>query len=114
MRKNEFTINTGDSLPKRQAARRIPHGARHQTADHLRKMQHEGAIQPLLTSPVVLVRKRDGNLRFCVDYHSLNTVIKADLFPLPRINDLMDKLGKANFFHYTRPSSQILANTVSA
>jgi len=60
----------------------------------LRKMQHEGVIQPSQS-----LRKRNGSLHFCVDYFSLNTVhvTKADLFPLPRIDDLLDKLGKVKF-----------------
>ena len=49
-------------------------------------------------SPVVLVRKRDGSLSFCVDYRGLNTVTKADVYPLPRIDDLLDKLGRAKCF----------------
>ena len=67
----------------------------------LRIMQHEGVIQLLQSSrasPVVLVRKRDGSLRFCVDYRSLNTVTKADLFPLPRIHDLFGQVGKGKYF----------------
>ena len=64
-------------------------------------MQIDGVIQPSESpwaSPVVLVRKRDGSLHFCVDYRGLNAVTKADVHPLPRIDDLLDKLGRANCF----------------
>ena len=47
---------------------------------------------------MVLVRKRDRTLRFCVDYRALNSVTKPDLHPLPRIGDLLDQLGKSKFF----------------
>ena len=49
-------------------------------------------------SPVVLVCKRDGSYRFCVDYCAVNAVTKPDTFPLPRINDLLDQLGKSKYF----------------
>ena len=49
-------------------------------------------------SPVVLVRKRDGTHRFCVDYRVLNSVTKPDSFPLPRIEDLLDQLGSSKYF----------------
>ena len=64
-------------------------------------MQASGVIKPSespWTSPVVLVRKKDGTLRFCIDYRALNSVTKPDLFPLPRINDLLDQLGKCKCF----------------
>ena len=64
-------------------------------------MQSQGIIQPSTSpwaSPVVLVRKRDGSLRFCIDYGGLNAVTKTDQFPLPWIDDLLDQLGKAKYF----------------
>ena len=60
----EFAIDTGDAAPKKQGARRIPHAAREEINSQLEKMQTEGVIQPSESpwaSPVVLVRKRDGN-----------------------------------------------------
>ena len=64
-------------------------------------MQRSGVIIPS-KKPMVqsrcLGQKRGGTLRFCVDYHVLNSVTKPDLFPLPRINDLLDHLGKSKCF----------------
>ena len=64
-------------------------------------MQESGVIQPSKSpwsSPVVMVRKRDETHRFCVDYRKLNAVTKADTFPLPHIDDLLDQLGQARYF----------------
>ena len=97
----EFEINTGDELPRKQVARRLPYAARQEVADQLDRMQRIGVIKPYnspWSSPVVLVRKRDGTLRFCVDYRILNSVTKPDVFPLPRINDLLDQLGKSKYY----------------
>ena len=46
----------------------------------------------------MLVKKRDGSHRFCVDYRSLNAVTTPDSFPLPRIEDLLDQLGESKYF----------------
>ena len=48
-------------------------------------------------SPIVLVKK-DGDLRFCVDYRQLNRVTKQDVYPLPRIDDTLDLLSDSRFF----------------
>ena len=70
-------------------------------ARNLQEMQDANVIQPSNSpwaSPVVLVRKKDGTLRFCVDYRGLNSVTELDQFPLPHINDLLNQLGKSRHF----------------
>uniref|UniRef100_H3G5E5 Reverse transcriptase domain-containing protein n=1 Tax=Phytophthora ramorum TaxID=164328 RepID=H3G5E5_PHYRM len=48
--------------------------------------------------PVVLVRKRDGEVRFCIDYKALNKITKKDVYPLPRIDETLEALGGALLF----------------
>ena len=50
------------------------------------------------SSPVVLVKKKDGTTRFCVDYRRLNQITTKDAFPLPRIDDIYDQLTNATYF----------------
>ena len=47
------------------------------------------------SSPCVLVPKSDGTFRFCTDFRKLNAVTRADSYPLPRIEDCIDQVGKA-------------------
>ncbi|CAF3616491.1 unnamed protein product, partial [Rotaria socialis] len=50
------------------------------------------------SSPVVLVKKKDGTHRFCVDFTKLNAIAIRDHFPLPRIDDIFDQLSDSHFF----------------
>ena len=49
-------------------------------------------------APVLFAKKKDGSLRLCVDFHRLNKITKRDHYPLPLIADLLDTLGKAQFY----------------
>ena len=64
-------------------------------------MMEQGIIRPSSSpwaSPIVLVKKKNGKMRFCVDYRKLNKITKRDAYPLPRIDEILDSLGKAKWF----------------
>ena len=90
---------SGTSIGSIRAKTRVR--AKQEVARQLQTMQEAGIIQPSISpwaSPVVLVRKKDGTYRFCVDYRELNAVTKPDTFPLPKIDDLLDQLGNTKYF----------------
>lgn len=64
-------------------------------------MLHSGVIRPShseFASPVVLVKKKDGSWRFCVDYRKLNQLTVKDQFPIPIVEELIDELHGSQFF----------------
>lgn len=94
-------IDTGEARPIRQAPRRVPLAKRDEAKQIMENMQKNGIIEPSTSpwsSPVVLVKKKDGSTRFCVDYRKLNEVTKKDSYPLPRIDDTIDTLSGAKWF----------------
>ena len=68
------------------------------TVDEMHRLGVIEESQSPWASPVLLVPKKDGTQRFCTDFRRLNAVTKSDVFPLPRIDDIMDKLGRCQFF----------------
>ena len=94
---NEILMS--DAQPVRCGPRR-PAGLRtEQTC--VQEMLHRGQIKPSdspWVSPVVLVTKKDGSTRFCVDYHRLSALTTKDAYPLPRIDDSLRLLGNQQWF----------------
>ena len=64
--------------------------------DHI-NLQIEPA-QSEWASPVLMAQKKDGTLRFCIDFRPLNTIKIFDTYPLPRMEDSIDSLGEARLF----------------
>ena len=94
-------INTGSAAPVRQPPRRLPLAKREEADKAIEEMKADGIIEPSASpwsSPVVLVKKKDGTLRFCVDYRKLNSATRKDSYPLPRIDDTLEALAGSKWF----------------
>ena len=96
----EHCIETGSARPVRLPAYRIPHAYRETVRQEIEEMLEEGIIEHSnseWSSPIVLVGKKDGSLRLCVDYRRLNSLSEADAYPMPRFDEMLDQLGTARF-----------------
>ncbi|XP_052762346.1 uncharacterized protein LOC128204991 [Mya arenaria] len=97
----EHTIDTGDARPIKQRMRKTPACFVNEEEAHLKKMVDAGVIQESVSdwaSAPVLIRKRDGSVRWCVDYRALNDVTVKDTFPLPLVDDCLDTLAGSVWF----------------
>ena len=97
----QHRIETGDSKPINTSPFRISPKEDNIIKQEIETMLQNRIIRPSKSpwaSPVVIVKKKDGSLRFCVDYRKLNTVTERDVYPLPRIDDTLDLLGGARYF----------------
>jgi transposase InsO family protein/predicted aspartyl protease len=94
-------IDTGEARPVRQPLRRQPLPHRAAVDEQLDRMLAEGSVEPAVSewaANVVLARKKDGTLRFCIDYRQLNEKTKKDSYPLPRIDECLDALSSGGWF----------------
>lgn len=95
------TIPTADCQPTKTRQWRLPESARATIRDECAKMLRDDVIEPSMSpwlSPVVLVKKKDGGVRFCVDYKGLNRVTTADAYPMPRLDQTIDELAGTQWF----------------
>ncbi|CAM5076925.1 unnamed protein product [Natator depressus] len=94
------SIDTGNARPIRVQPYRVSPQAKTAIEREIHDMLQMGVIRPsesAWASPVVLVPKPDGEIRFCVDYRKLNAVTRPDNYPMPRTDELLEKLGRAQF-----------------
>lgn len=98
---HEFTIDTGSQAPLKRGLRPTSPMERATIQEQLDTMLKMGVVRPS-TSPwasgVTLAPKADGSVRFCVNYQRLNDVTVKDVYPLPRISDMLEALAGAKFF----------------
>ena len=94
-------IKLTDPVPFKEAYRRIPPQMYNEVKTHLQEMLDLSAIRPSNSpwaSAIVLVRKKDGRLRFCIDLRKLNNRTVKVAYSLPRIESILDSLGGAQIF----------------
>lgn len=95
------TIRTGDHYPIYHHPRRTSNTIRHIIRSETEKMLKEGIIRPSSSpwsSPVVIVKKKDGTPRFCVDYRKINSITEKDVYPLPRIDEIIEQLSQSSWY----------------
>ena len=94
-------IDTGDHPPIRQRLRRLPAKRKHMVEECIQELLEQKCIKPSdsdWASPVVIVQKKDGSPRFCLDYRKVNAITRKDAYPLPRIDDALDQLAGKQYF----------------
>ena len=97
----EHVINTKDAGPIQQKMRRTPLKFAKEEENEIDKMLEAGVIQPSISdwaSAPVLIRKRDGSVRYCIDYRQVNDITVKDKYPLPLVEECVDTLAGNEWF----------------
>ena len=93
----EHSIETADNQPVKVSPRTLPYALRTELEAELTKLLNTGCIEAsssAYASGLVLVRKKDGGLRVCVDYGMLNKKTVLDRYPIPWIDEMIDTIGR--------------------
>ena len=100
-----FRIELTDSRPITVVPYRRSLSENKLIAKEVEKMEKANIIRKArgnFASPVLITIKKNGEHRFCIDYRKLNQKIVADAYPIPRIDDILDKLSKSKYFTLSR------------
>ncbi|GFX44069.1 retrovirus-related Pol polyprotein from transposon 412 [Trichonephila clavipes] len=113
-----------DEEPVYQTPRRLAFTERKEVNKQIEEWLNEGIIRPSSSeyaSPILMVKKKDGSSRMCIDYRKLNEKLVKDKFPLPLIEDVLDTLREAKlslddstkWFKYVDRLQRILNSTIT-
>jgi len=94
-------IDTGDSRPVRQPLRRHPKPHDEAIRQYIDESQQQGVIEKASSpwaSNVVVVRKKDGTYRCCIDFRDVNELTKKDRYPLPRTDQCLEAMSGCSWF----------------
>lgn len=93
-------LTKGCDAPIKQRYYPVSPALQQQIDQELDQMLEAGVVEPsksAWSSPILLVKKKDGTFRFCVDFRRLNKVTERDAYPLPYVSDTLDKLRNAKY-----------------
>ena len=97
----KMSIDTGDHPPIAKKPYTLANKHHEWVKEEIDKLLEACVIKESHSSwsaPIVVVPKGDGGKRMCVDYKALNAISRTYIWPMPRIDDILAKLGKAKFF----------------
>ena len=111
-REVDFSINLlPGTSPISKAPYRMSPAEMKELKDQLQELLSLGFIRPSVSpwgAPVLFVKKKDGSMRLCIDYHELNKVTIKNRYPLPRIDDLLTNFRAVSYTHLTLPTKRIV------
>ena len=93
-------IPTNDLPAIRQRPYRMSAEKKKEVVAELNSLLESGVVEPSSSdwaSPIVVVGKKDGSNRICIDYRKLNAQARFDAYPMPRIDDMLDAIGQAHY-----------------
>lgn len=96
----EHTTQLKEHHPFRQQPYRIPQKLVEQLKLEIEVMLHLGVVEPSKSewcSPVLIVYKKDGTLRICIDFRKLNSVSEFDPYPMQRVDELLERIGSSRY-----------------
>ena len=94
-------IDMGNSSPVHCSPHRIPQARKEKVRKLTQEMLEKGVTQlsnSPWSSPIVLAKKKNGSVRFCIDYRKVNAITRKDAYPLPRIDETLDTLAGSKLY----------------